>query len=399
LAGSHGPHVTDLAQQIKHGAGYRRTVSDASATYNRQVAAAAAKDVKVSTASASVVGAATGLPLPGATTSSIGIAAGGDLTSLSQSALNQYFSQIKDLGAKWVRWDIEWGTIQADGQNTFDWSGPDRVAAAAKANGINSLIVLVGTPKWSQGSGCNYDSRCPPADPASFGKFAGQAAARYVAQGIHYWEIWNEPNYSSSWLPSPSASVYASALKAAYASIHASDNQSAVLTGGLSAAADSDGNIAPITFIQGLYNSGAKGSFDAVALHPYSYPVLASYSAAWNFWQQMSTIRQVMLGNSDGKKIWVTEFGAPTGGPGTAHTTEQLSYNYPDDYMSEAAQALIASDVVAQYGQSSSWMGPFFWYSLKDKGTSSVSSENFFGLLRGDNSRKPAYDIIHAAAQ
>jgi polysaccharide biosynthesis protein PslG len=44
------------------------------------------------------------------------------------------------------------------------------------------------------------------------------------------------------------------------------------------------------------------------------------------------------------------------------------------------------------------WAGPLFWYSGRDLGTSTSSRENFFGLLRNDFSRKPAYAAYKAAA-
>lgn len=42
-------------------------------------------------------------------------------------------------------------------------------------------------------------------------------------------------------------------------------------------------------------------------------------------------------------------------------------------------------------------MGPFFWYSLKDSGINKDTPENFFGLLRNDWSKKPAYDVFRNA--
>ena len=39
-----------------------------------------------------------------------------------------------------------------------------------------------------------------------------------------------------------------------------------------------------------------------------------------------------------------------------------------------------------------SWVGPMFWYSYIDRGTNASDSEDWFGLLRADGSRRPAYD-------
>ncbi len=321
-----------------------------------------------------------------------GIAAGGILTSLSQAALEQYFIELKALGAGWVRWDINWAAVQPDGPSSYKWDGPDRIAAAAQKYGIRSLGIITYTPVWARVADCRDSQFCAPADPAAFGAFARQAASRYKDRNIHHWEIWNEPNYASAWQPAANVAAYAAVLKAAWSGIKTADQSAVIVTGGLAPAATKGGSIAPNTFVQGLYTHGARNSFDILGLHPYSYPVVASYQAAWNAWQQMNAIRQTMATEGDGaKKIWATEYGAPTGGPGQSRVTTQLDFTYPNDFMTETAQSQIAEDAVTLYRQNQSWLTGFFWYSLKDNGTSSGTSENFFGLLRFDGGKKPSY--------
>jgi hypothetical protein len=36
-------------------------------------------------------------------------------------------------------------------------------------------------------------------------------------------------------------------------------------------------------------------------------------------------------------------------------------------------------------------LAALFWYSYKDDGTASHTTENFYGLLRADGTKKPAY--------
>jgi len=104
----------------------------------------------------------------------------------------------------------------------------------------------------------------------------------------------------------------------------------------------------------------------------------------------------VSKGDSN-KKIWVTEYGAPTGGPGSVRGLDELTFTYDFDYMSETAQQSMVQQVTTFYGQNKDWMGPFFWYSLKDNGTDRNTPENFFGLLRFDGSKKPAYEVLRKA--
>ncbi len=322
-------------------------------------------------------------------TVAFGIAAGGGLTDLDQPALNTYFQALKTLGVQWVRWDIDWGVVQPDDATHYNWAAIDRVAATAKQYGINSLAILTYTPAWAYPSGCTM-SQCLPADPSAFATFAGAAAARYK-DTIHTWEIWNEPNVA----PNANVAVYSTVLRGSYSAIKAVDPSAMVLSGGLAPAADGGGNIAPATFVQALYADQDRAYFDALALHPYTYPVSVGYQAIWNSWLQMAIIQNSMQANGDGaKKIWITEFGSPTNGPGSLRQQNQLTFVYGSDYLSEQTQQTLLQDALAYYIQNSASFGPFFFYSLHDNGTNTNTPENFFGLLRYDWSQKPAYQTF-----
>jgi polysaccharide biosynthesis protein PslG len=325
-------------------------------------------------------------------TGQFGIAAGGGLTNLNDDQLNTYFQELKELGVGWIRFDIDWSIIQSDSPNSFNWSATDKVAKTAASYGIKTLGLITYTPKWARQIQCLDTEKCAPSNPTAFGTFSGIVASRYKSYGIHDWEIWNEPNYSHFWQPYTDPYRYAQILKASYQKIKKADPESIVLTGGLAATGDEDGDIAPITFVNDLYDSDTSSYFDGIAIHPYSYPALASYPAEWNKWQEIDLIHQSMiLHNDDTKKIWITEFGAPTNGPGIAHNTLELNnFIYGSDYVTENAQLLILEDSLNQIAQKS-YLGPFFWYTLKDNSTDTNTPENFFGLLRFDGSKKPAY--------
>lgn len=322
-----------------------------------------------------------------------GIAAGGGLPYFNQADLDIYFSQLKELGVTWVRYDFEWGLIQKNGSTSFDWSGTDRIVQTASKYGINTLGTIAYAPAWARLSACSGEFACAPADPSAFGLFAGQIASRYASLGVHYWEIWNEQNIVVFWKPAPNVNSYVAILKSAYENIKKVDPSAIVLSGGLAIAGDEDNNIAPITFISAMYDSDTTKDFDGIAIHPYTYPALASYPASWNHWLKINAIRQLMITHGDSNKpLWLTEYGAPTGGPGSSHDTTQLdNFIYGKDFMTETAQEMMMNDVLSLFSQLQGPSGPFFWYSLKDNGSDKSTPENFFGLLRFDNSKKPAY--------
>lgn len=321
----------------------------------------------------------------------LGIAAGGDLIYWDQERLDEYFQQLKDLGVSWVRWDVDWEVIQPYGLENYHWEGADRVAATAKKYGVHSLGIITFAPQWTQTKICPAGKHCPPADPAIFARFAGEVAARYRGT-IDTWEIWNEPNYYIFWYPQPDAREYAELLQASYAAIKASNPSARVLSGGLASAEDEEGTaLSPLTFLSTLYDAGAQNSFDILALHPYTYPG-PSYS-----WQRITSVRNLMTENGDGAKpIWITEYGAPTGGSGRElEIGAGGGFDYGADFMSEQAQSQMAAEIFSFRREQPDRIAKIFWYNLRDTGEGRASSENFFGLLRYDGSPKPAYTTIH----
>jgi hypothetical protein len=90
------------------------------------------------------------------------------------------------------------------------------------------------------------------------------------------------------------------------------------------------------------------------------------------------SLRSLMISHGDGaKKIWATEFGAPTNGPtGT--------------YVSKATQAKMVTRAYRLFA-SYRWAGPLFFYSSRDMGSSTQTQENFFGFLTQGFARKPSF--------
>jgi hypothetical protein len=308
---------------------------------------------------------------------------------------------MRAIGVKWVRFDVDWSKIQPDSATSYDWTDYDRIVQALQANGLHGLGIIDFTPTWAQSTACAGSNRCEPADPAQYAAFAKTVAARYSPDGMHTWEIWNEPNITDFWLPQADTSEYTQMLKLSYQGIKNADPASTVLVGGLASCGTGAGNLSPTDFLSGIYASGGKGSFDAVADHPYAIPFLPSFGWYWNYWQQMAitspSLRSVMVANGDGaKKIWITEYGTPTGGPGGEASNGMTMAEQYDDHVTESLQAETVTQAVQLY-KSYPWAGAFFWYSYEDNGTDESDAENFYGLLRADGSRKPAYYAFQTA--
>jgi hypothetical protein len=318
-----------------------------------------------------------------------GIAAGSSLSNLTQSQLDDYMAGVSTTGSGWVRFDIDWDQVQPTDASSYDWSSYDRIVSSASSHHLLVTGILDFTPAWARSSACSDVKQCAPSSPAAFATFAEAASTRYSQQGVHVWEIWNEANTDNFWKPAPSVKAYSTLLIAASVGIHKADSHATVLSAGTAPADTSAHSISPVDFLNGLYANGAQSAFDAVSAHPYTYPLVPSNSA----------VRSVMLNHNDGlKKIWITEFGAPTGGPGISSTISNPNLDQKPTHVDEALEAKILTQA-AQLYRSYNWVGPFFWYSYQDAGTTSDTNENFFGLVRADNSHKPAYDAFVAAVK
>lgn len=322
----------------------------------------------------------------------VGISPGAPLMGESDTDLARDLDAIRASGAGWIRVGSDWSIIEGT-RGAFNWASTDRVVDAARARGLQVLGLVLFTPRWAQDPSVpagNTHGR--PASATAFGTFAGQAAAHFAGR-ISNWEIWNEPNLSSFFAPRVDAPFYTSMLSASYSAIHAALPGATVMSGGLAPAGDTtDGSAtSPLTFLTQMYAGGAHTSMDAVAMHPYCYPAMAddASTASWNAFYRLRNMHDVMASNGDGaKKIWLTEFGAPT-------ATVQTGIG--PVVINEQTQASMISNGVAS-ARTLPYVGPTFVYTIRDYGTGNADPEQNYGMLRTDFSAKPAYAALQSAA-
>lgn len=309
---------------------------------------------------------------PGTTGAAGGISFPGDVLVEPDADLARDLDAVVRAGARWVRVDVDWSFVE-DRRGVRDWCRPDRVIIAARERGLDVVAVLAYAPSWATGSD---NRKAAPRDPADFAAFAGAAVARYAPNGVHSWEVWNEPNIAAFWAPKPDAAGYARLLAAAAPAIRAADPAGTVISAGLAPAPDSDDGrfVNPETYLRALYRLGAADDFDALGYHPYSYPRRPTQEG--NAFSRLPDVRALMVANGDaGKEVWLTEFGAPTGMADGAVGDDEQAAILREGY-----------DAVAAYP----WAGPMLWYSLRDIGADAASIGENFGLLRQDYEEKPA---------
>ena len=186
--------------------------------------------------------------------------------------------------------------------------------------------------------------------------FTAAATERYAPQGVHYWEIINEPNLPGyGWLQSGMngadyLGAYTWLLAEANQKIRLNDPQSVIVLGGLSP----DG-----AAIDDIWALGGGSCFDIFAWHPYNLGA--------NQWSDFVTegIRPFLQSHGDdpNKPIWFTEYGS-------------------------ASDADKVAKIDATFAQRTA-VNAFFWMSMKDW------SEPW-GLVSADNTKKAAYTVFAA---
>lgn len=309
-----------------------------------------------------------------------------DLITETVTVRMSQLAAMKAIGITSVRLDADWNAVQHDGRESFAWTQLDQAVASVRAVGMSVDLIIDGCPQWAALVGTRDDPTSVPASSAQYARWAAEVAAHYAPQGVRLFEIWNEPNTADAWPPAPNPAAYTADLVAAYSAIKAVDPSAFVISGGLAPGPTDSSNYNPVEFLKAMYADGARGSFDALGFHPYSFPALPDTYEPWSGWSQMAqtkpSLRSVMISNGDGgKPIWITEYGAPSSGPAG---------------VGNAAQASALKQAIAD-AKRTVWIGAIYLYTWQDEGTDPENFEDWFGLLTAAGAPKSAYAAVVAA--
>ncbi|NIN67389.1 MAG: hypothetical protein GTO63_22345, partial [Anaerolineae bacterium] len=131
--------------------------------------------------------------------------------------------------------------------------------------------------------------------------------ASHYHEEIDYYEIWDQPNLYPHWgerYIDPTA--YTHLLQEAYGAVKEGDPEALVLTAGLSPNVEEGGRyMSDILFLRKMYEAGAKGYFDILAIKPYGMwyePTDRRLSPLETNFSRPLLLRDVMLSHGDGDK-------------------------------------------------------------------------------------------------
>ncbi|MBF4192795.1 family 1 glycosylhydrolase [Mycolicibacterium phlei] len=304
-----------------------------------------------------------------------GFSVGAPMTWMSWDEAEGELDVMARTGASWLRVFIDWSRVEPM-PGAYNWGYVDHWINGALDRGIRVLGLIGYSPDWARAPGVYFTG--PPTDPEVFASFVKTVVKRF-GDRVSNWEIWNEPNLPLFWgYLGDRAEGYTELLKAAYPAVKEVQPHSTVIAGGLSPAFAPD---APPTFVAEMYERGAKGYFDAMAMHPYVFPH-GLQADTLNGWSDVERVRALMVANGDGdKKIWMTEMGAPTSAPSAEGVSEQEQAKQIVDGLRKAAQT--------------PYSGPAFIFCIRDTDSADRDDrEANFGIVKTDWTPKVAASVL-----
>jgi hypothetical protein len=301
-----------------------------------------------------------------------GIAHGG--VAVSPRVPMHDFYLMEDAGITWTRVTPEqilhlWGVTKLGNLPWTPWSRLDNFLAEAQEHGVNVLMLLsepMGQEKAKDGK--VVSTYLPPEGEAleKHVRFVRELAARCKGK-VQVWEFFNEMNLHDYRLGFPNVDQYLAWLKPTYAAIKEIDPEARLTTGGF--------GYRPVPYLREMMEKGAGAYFDILNVHYYPN------KPEEMFLEWVEELRDILREYGTNKPVWITEIGWTT----AEGCTSEADHG---DYMSRATVMCQASNVAVMFPH---LMG---CYGLDPK-----DHEFNFGLLRVDDSPKPAWTTYKATIQ
>jgi hypothetical protein len=249
------------------------------------------------------------------------------------------------------------------------------------------------TPAWAARHPDRENS--PPAGAAAYARFMRVLIGRYGPDGsfweehsdlpkrpIRAWQLWNEPDHLHYWSDQPYQRDYVRLARAARDAIKDEDPGARVVMAGF---ADRSWDS-----VASVYDAGAKGVFDVVAIHPYTFEVR-------NVLRIVEFVRRTLRQAGDANRpMWLTEI-TWSSGKRPGHESRPFETTEPDQAarLGEALPLLIRER--RRLG-----VERIFWENWISMDSNYANPFDFSGLrvLRPDGSvrEKPAFAVFKRIA-
>lgn len=302
------------------------------------------------------------------------------------------FTAANELNAGFTRIKLYWDIIQPAGPT--DWQPanvPDPLIEADLAAGRQVIGLIVRTPAWARDPANPANDPAHPSakdvpDMALWAEFVGKLVKQYQGR-IHHWIIWNEPDVwdpnhpGSTW--NGSVADFVTLHKTAYFAIKAVDPTAKVYLPGLTWWWDDEYDREPyLERMLKLITADPAAPqnnyyFDGVIYHLYYKPA--------QIFDVLNRVRLILqqFGLAD-KTIWLAETNAPP-----SNDPAEPPHREPRFKASLAEQAGFILQVHAlAFAAGAERVQIYKLYNSADH----PEDVQPFGLLRGDKSRRPAFE-------
>jgi hypothetical protein len=191
--------------------------------------------------------------------------------------INAQLQALHETGATIARSDAFWEaaepTAPVDGVHHYDWSFADSVAGSLAAHELRWLPIIDYSAPWAQS--VPGQDHSPPSSVSGYASYAAAFAARYgvggtfwrthpnlAAEPVDTYEIWNEPDGNTFWVPHPDPKRFAMLYLRARAAILAVQPTARVIIGGLTN---------PVAFLPAMLAArpDLRAHVDGVGIHLY----------------------------------------------------------------------------------------------------------------------------------
>lgn len=284
-------------------------------------------------------------------------------------------------GIQAVRVDFNWDMLNPT-PDEWKFEDYDRVVEIVRAHNLDMLGILDYVSWWASSAHDSSDWRVrlysEPLNNYDYARYTYEVVDHFK-EDVRVWQLWNEPNTVGFWKPEPNPARYVALMQEAYLAAKYADPDAVVIMAGMSSngiEGNDDSGLAS-NFIERAYDAGARGFFDALAIHPYMLP----NGGIGTLRNKIAATRAVMNKNGDGDvPLWLTEIGVPTDAPWWQTAPLQSE--------EDAANWL---ELV--YTELWDLTPTIFWYQLQDRDIGS-DPEGHFGLVRVDYTPKRAYEVL-----
>ncbi|MBP6015206.1 MAG: hypothetical protein KA586_00645 [Candidatus Promineofilum sp.] len=291
------------------------------------------------------------------------------------------------LGVAWTRARFQWADVQPDGPD--DWRPPldDEALAVEMDAGREVVGLLIGIPDWARdrrnlprGLALPYD------DPDNtWGVFVAEVVARYAGR-IDRWIIWNEPDIDDLDAPGHTwdgdIEEFFQLQRTAYLAAKAANPDAVIHLGAFTYFWDPGYFSRFLNVVAADPEAAAHNYyFDVATAHLYFQP-----NAVFNV---LYAFRRVLDAHGLAQPIWLVETNAPPMDDPywtVDNWTLAVSLNEQAAFVPQAVAVALAAGAER-----------VSVYKLKDTAGDRAANPEPFGLVRWDNSRRPAFDTYRTA--